>query len=73
MTNDQIKRFLEERGRKVNARMKVYHDTSDFMDIEAGDVMVLQDTPYLISRNEKEVGFGMDDEPKYRVKRTINL
>lgn len=73
MTNDQIIDLLEARGRKIKPGMSVYHDTSAFMDLEVGDVVVLQDIPYLITRNERESDFGMDGDPKYWVKRTIDL
>ena len=73
MKNTRINDLLEKRGRKINPDMYVYHDTSAFMDIESGDVIVLDDVPFLISRNEKESGFGMDDDPKYWVKRTVDL
>ncbi|KJS01541.1 MAG: hypothetical protein VR65_08740 [Desulfobulbaceae bacterium BRH_c16a] len=53
--------------------MTVYHDTSAFMDLEPGDVIILEDTPFLINRNERESDLSMDDDPKYWVKRTINL
>ena len=73
MTKKQINNLFEERGRKTHPNMHIYHDTSAFMDIESGDVIVLDDVPFLINRNEKESGFGMDDDPKYWVKQTINL
>jgi hypothetical protein len=73
MTDARINEIFEKCGRKMSPDMRVYHDTSAFMDLDAGDLMILNDEPYLISRNEKESGFGMDDDPKYWVKRTIDL
>jgi hypothetical protein len=69
----EIHKLLENNGRTPSRRMRVVMDTSEFMNLNPGDVMVLDDIPYLITRNEKEVGFGMDDDPKFWVKRTINL
>ncbi|MCK5194794.1 MAG: hypothetical protein KAQ71_13360 [Desulfobulbaceae bacterium] len=73
MNKKEIHKLLEDMGRTPSPRMRVVMDTSDFMTLNPGDVMILNDTPYLITRNEKEVGFGMDDDPKFWVKRTINL
>lgn len=73
MKNDEIISLIEQSGRKMKPDMTVYHDTSAFMDLEPGDVIVLEDTPFLISRNERESDGSMDDDPKYWVKRTTNL
>jgi nucleotide-binding universal stress UspA family protein len=54
-------------------RFKIYTDTSDFFGIEFGDIVVLNDTPYLIRHNAKEGRFGLDDEVKFWVKRAIDL
>jgi hypothetical protein len=43
------------------------------MDLDRNDVILLENTPNLVIRNEKEIGFGFDNEPKYRVKRATNL
>jgi len=73
MNNEKIISLIEQGGRKMKPDMSVYHDTSEFMDLEPGDVIVLEDTPFLISRNERESDGGIDDDPKYWVKRTTNL
>lgn len=54
-------------------RFKVYRDTSDFFRIEFGDIVILNDTPYLVRHNAKEGRFGLDDEIKFWVKRAIDL
>lgn len=54
-------------------RFKVYRDTSDFFRIEYGDIVILNDTPYLVRHNAKEGRFGLDDEIKFWVKRAIDL
>jgi hypothetical protein len=58
---------------KVPASFRVITDTSDFMHVDFGDVAVLAGRPYLIRNNEREGRFGLDDEPKYWVKRSIDL
>lgn len=73
MNSGEIERLITNSGRRVPPNMKIVEDTTEFMELDQGDVMILQEAPYLISRNEKEVGFGQDDEPKYWVKRAINL
>lgn len=73
MKSEHIIKLIRNSGRQTAPGMKIVEDTTEFMDLDPGDVMVLEEIPYLISRNEKEVGFGQDDEPKYWVKRTVNL
>ena len=73
MLEHQIHELMHKRGRKIAPQMTVYDDTSAFMDLDSGDVILLEGEPYLISRNEIESGFGMDGDPKYWVKRTLNL
>ena len=47
---------------------KLYEDTTEFMDIDYGDVMKLGKYHYLVMKNEAERRFGLED-PKYWVKR----
>jgi hypothetical protein len=54
-------------------RFRIYRDTSDFFRIEYGDIVILNDTPYLVRHNAKEGRFGLDDEEKFWVKRAIDL
>lgn len=56
-----------------NYRFKIYRDTSDFFHIEYGNIVILNNTPYLIRHNAKEGRFGLDDEVKFWVKRAIDL
>jgi hypothetical protein len=51
---------------------KVYTDTSDFMRITGGDVIILAGEHYLVLRDEMERSFGVED-PKYWVKRCRHL
>lgn len=63
-------RFGPER---VPKKFKVRRDTSDFFRVDYNDVVLLGDRPYWIKRYEKEGRFGLDDEPKYWVRRAIDL
>jgi hypothetical protein len=48
-------------------------DTSDFFHVDYDDVVVLNGVPFFVRNNEREGRFGLDDEPKFWVKRSINL
>lgn len=63
------KRLPRERWPK-RARIK---DTADFFRVDYDDVVVLNSVPYIVRNNEREGRFGLDDEPKFWVKRAINL
>lgn len=54
-------------------RFRVHTDTTEFFDIEYGDVVLLNGRPYLIRNSAKEGRFGLDDEVKHWVKRSIDL
>ena len=58
---------------RVPAKFNIITDTSDFFRVEYGDVVVLEDSLYWIKRYEKEGRFGLDEEPKYWVRRAIDL
>ncbi len=54
-------------------KIRVITDTSDFFKVDYNDVVILDRVPYFIRHYEKEGRFGIDDEPKFWVKRAINL
>lgn len=58
---------------KESHRFCVHTDTSDFFKIDYGDILVLEDRPYLIRQYAKEGRFGLDEEPKYWVRRAVDL
>jgi hypothetical protein len=57
---------------RVPKRVKI-KDTSDFFHVDYDDVVVLKGVPFFVRNNEHEGRFGLDDEPKFWVKRSINL
>jgi hypothetical protein len=57
----------------VPERFKVVTDTSDFFRVEYNDVVVLAGEPFWVKGYEKEGRFGLDDEPKYWVRRAVEL
>lgn len=54
-------------------RMQFHTDTTEFFDIRYGDVILLENRPYLIRNSAREGRFGLDDEVKHWVKRGIDL
>jgi len=58
---------------QVPQRFRIHTDTSDFFQVEYDDVVMLNNRPYLIRHNAKELRFGLEDEVKFWVKRAIDL
>ncbi len=58
---------------RVPKRFKIITDTSDFFKVDYDDVVILDERPYLVRNYEREGRFGIDDEPKFWVKRAIDL
>jgi len=54
-------------------RLLVVDDTTNYMAIDRDHVVELDGTPFLIRGNEREGRFGIDDQPKFWVKRAIDL
>ncbi len=74
-TDDELRELIALRvgPDRVPDRIKVVTDTSDFFRVDYGDVVVLEGRPYLIRNYEKEGRFGIDEEPKFWVKRAVDL
>jgi len=64
---------LRTGSEKAPQDLHILTDTTDFLHVEYGDVVLLEERPYLIRNNEREGRFGLDDEPKFWVKRSIDL
>jgi hypothetical protein len=71
----QIKELIAERlgPRFVPQRFKIVTDTSDFFRVDYHDVCVLGGIPYLMLSYMREGRFGLDDEPKYWVRKAVDL
>jgi tRNA A-37 threonylcarbamoyl transferase component Bud32 len=54
-------------------KLNVVTDTTQFMSIQADDILELDGSYYLVRGEEVEGRFGLDGEPKYWVKRVIDL
>jgi hypothetical protein len=57
----------------VPKNFRIIADTSDFFKLDYNDVVLLGDNAYWVKRYEKEGRFGIDDQPKYWVRRAIDL
>lgn len=73
MDEKAILSLFKSRSLPIPSNYSIIQDTTQFMNIDSGDVILLNNTPYLVKNTEKEIGFGIDGEPKYWVKRTLNL
>ncbi len=74
-TDDELREMIALRAGpdRIPEKIKIITDTSDFFRVDYGDVVVLEGRPYLIRNYEKEGRFGIDEEPKFWVKRAIDL
>ncbi|MDX1764515.1 MAG: hypothetical protein R3231_09365 [bacterium] len=61
------------RAGRIPRHVQVIKDTSDFFQVKYNDILVLRDRPYLVGNTQKEGRFGLDDEPKFWVRRAIDL
>lgn len=52
---------------------KIKKDTSEFFDIQASDIVHLEDSYFLIRGEAQEPRFGLEGEPKWWVKRAQHL
>ena len=51
----------------------VFRDTTNFMSIERDHIIDLQGSLFLVRCNEREGRFGLEDQPKFWVKRALSL
>ncbi|WP_181448355.1 serine/threonine protein kinase [Dissulfurirhabdus thermomarina] len=67
----RLAEYLE--ARHVRRRPRVFHDTHRCMAIDYGDVIVLEGRYYVVTGHEREGRFGIDEQPKFWVKRAVDL
>ena len=68
--HEQARRFTSQ---SLPDRLLVVDDTTNYMAIDRDHVVELEGTPFLVRGNEREGRFGIDDQPKFWVKRAIDL
>jgi hypothetical protein len=74
MTEAQIRERVECYTRfPPRGKLNIISDTTEFMSIKADDILELGGALYLVRGEEVEGRFGLDGEPKYWVKRAIDL
>ena len=74
MNELQIRDRIAEYSRfPPRGKLRVVTDTTEFMNIQVGDVLELAGAFYLIRGEETEGRFGLDGEPKFWVKKAIDL
>lgn len=58
---------------RLPKKLRIITDSSDFFRIDYNDILFLGGRPYLIRNYEHEGRFGIEDQPKFWVKRAIDL
>jgi hypothetical protein len=71
---DGVKERIEQlSGRKVYSPVELVTDTSNYMNVYRGQVLLLNGREFYILGDVAEPRFGMQDQPKYWVKRVVDL
>ena len=74
MLESEIRERVESHSRfPLQGKLRIISDTTEFMSIGSGDVLELGGAYYLVKGEEMEGRFGLDGEPKYWVKRAVDL
>jgi hypothetical protein len=76
--DDQERVWLSDRIARVSSvavsdKLEIVTDTTEFMSIHRGQVLKLDGRYFLVTGNIYESRFGLSDEPKYWVKKAVNL
>lgn len=74
VTDDWIRERLRRFGMQpISGPPVVWHYTNNYMAIERDHIIDLAGNLFLIRCNEREGRFGMEDQPKFWVKRALDL
>ena len=74
LTDEWIRERLRHFGMPpLPGQPVVWRGTSHYMSIERDHIVDLEGDPFLIRGNEREGRFGLDDQPKFWVKRALDL
>jgi len=71
--DDLRERIKTLTGRTPPSRPNIIEDTSSYMAIHAGCVLRLAGNDYFVMGDTKEGRFGIEDQPKFWVKRAVDL
>jgi serine/threonine protein kinase len=58
---------------RVPRRLRIHTDTTDFFRVDYDDVLVLGGKAYFIRSYAREGRFGIDEQPKFWVRRAVDL
>jgi hypothetical protein len=58
---------------RIPKKFNIISDTSDFFRVDYDDVVILDERPYFIRNYEKEGRFGIEEQPKFWVRRAVDL
>jgi hypothetical protein len=74
-TEDDLREMMARRAGLTSPprKIRVVTDTSDFFRVDYDDVVVLEDRPFFVRNYEREGRFGIDDEPKFWVRKAVDL
>ena len=72
---DEVAPLVEKAtGKKVaRDRLRIITDTSNFFQVNYGDVVSVENDLLLVRGMEREGRFGLDDQPKHWVKKALDL
>jgi serine/threonine protein kinase len=74
MNQAEIERRIQElRGYATSHPLEIITDTTEFMNIWGGHVLHLGDRFFLVVADMREGRFGMDEQPKFWVKKALDL
>jgi hypothetical protein len=71
MLRDMIANHV--RTERIPKKLNIIHDTTNFIRVDYDDVLILNERPYFIRHCEKEGRFGIEDQPKFWVRRAVDL
>lgn len=73
VTDEWIQQRLRHLGVEALEGPVVWDDTTNYMGIERDHIVNLQGDLFVVRCNEREGRFGLDDQPKFWVKRALAL
>lgn len=74
MQESEVRERIREYIRfPVHGKLRYITDTTEFMSIREGDILELGSSLYLVRGEESEGRFGLDGEPKFWVKKAVDL
>jgi len=66
-------RVREVTGKRLSRRPVIWEETTDYMSIQAGMILRLEDSDYLVTGEASEGRFGIDEQRKHWVKYVVDL